>query len=64
MLTVKICSPGNREAIHETDYVNWDGLSYSLVMGNRGFIELPPESVAYVCNDSGATIGRYERGPK
>ena len=64
MLTVKICSPGNREAIHETKYVNWDGASNSLALGSDGFIELQPDSVAYVCNENGVTVSRYERGCK
>lgn len=62
MLTIKICSPGNRESIHEAEYVNWAGASYTLALGNSGVIELPPESVAYVCNENGVTISRYERG--
>ncbi len=59
MLTVKIQSSNGMENIIEAKKVQYSA-KYNSLSFEEGTIDIPPESVAYVMNADGKTIGRYE----
>ncbi|MGP2733837.1 hypothetical protein [Serratia bockelmannii] len=59
MLIVKIQLPNGLEDITETKTVRYSATHNSLSFDN-GYIEIPPDSVAFVMSAGGETISRYE----